>query len=80
MVEWLLKWSFVSTREDAVKLGTMLIYEGHIKMMDSVSVERLNAISFVQDKQKLKLLDSPDQCYLFVRNTHADVAIVTKYL
>ena len=57
MVDWLLKWSFVATREDAVSLSEDLIRLAHIQQLSAINEK---------EPSKGKFIDSNEEFYRFV--------------
>lgn len=66
MVDWLLKWSFVSSRESGIALASVLLEDAHLQPVGITS-----KISFRRKTQFENcdtFLDSSDALYRFVSN------------
>ena len=66
LVEWLVKWSFACSRQDATALGNTLLQEGHIKMVNMQLLERSGSFNCCSSDQ-CRIVDSHGQFYIFVR-------------
>lgn len=69
-MEWLVKWSFVRSGEEAKVLGRALLLEGHIKMVNMHTLERTGSFS-CHNTDRGDIVDSRSQFYIFVGCPHS---------
>lgn len=68
-----MKWSFARSSKEAKELGSTLLLEGHIKMVNMHLLERSGSFSCCSTDQG-ELVDSRSQYYIFVGPIHPPLA------
>ena len=69
MVDWLLRWSFVATRGDAVSLSEDLIRLAHVQQLSAINEK---------EPSKGKFIDSNEEFYRFVSYPNSSKGLYCK--